>query len=126
MAKLLLIWVKGTKFNDKKLKNTVVLFERHPDHPNNGECFISHDGLKYQVAETARIKQLIGEGLLERVSWNSSTSVESKPVPAKNVSAKRGKGKPKTLRPATEREKDNALPPLEDEGVEDDTAVVEE
>lgn len=111
MAKLPLIWVKGTKFNDKKLKNRVVLFERHPDHPND-EAFVSHDGLKYEVAETALVKRLIGEGLLERVNWNSAVPENPK-----------GKKKVPNLRKATNEEEENAKPPIAG-SPDEDTAQV--
>lgn len=76
--KLSLIWVKGTG-TDKVSKGKVVLWERHVDHPKTddtkelGEVLVSNDGKKHQVAETKEVRRLIGEGLLERVGWNSKS-----------------------------------------------------
>lgn len=58
--KLNIITVKGAKDDSK-----VVLWEKHPDHPD-GEAFVVNDGKAYKVAETAKVKQLIGFGELER------------------------------------------------------------
>lgn len=59
--------VRGTGDDGK-----VVLWERHPDHPKpkgkkvkTGEAFISNDGKSRIVAETPRVKELIGLGRLE-------------------------------------------------------------
>jgi hypothetical protein len=67
--KLKTIRVKTTSTDQQ-----VVLFERHPDHPTEKigrsaqakphEAFIVNDGKVYEVAETPRVKQLIGEGVL--------------------------------------------------------------
>lgn len=76
-----LVTVRGTAPHDGK----VILFERHEDHPpaldkdgnDTGrphEAFITNTKLKdgsvqtFEVAETAAVKRLIGEGRLEKTS----------------------------------------------------------
>lgn len=93
--KLKIVAVKGTG-TDRK----VVLWERHPDHPEEGEAFVCNDEIVREVAETPAVKRLIAEGLLKeaslsenetaRVNWNSGLEEkEEKPKnkggrPAKN------------------------------------------
>lgn len=43
--------------------NRVALWEKNEAHPN-GEIFVVNDGKNYQVAETAAVKRLLGEGSL--------------------------------------------------------------
>lgn len=52
------VTVKGAG-DDRK----VVLWERNEQHPN-GEAFITNSGKSYEVAETAMVKRLMGEGAL--------------------------------------------------------------
>lgn len=52
------ISVKGSS-KDRR----VALWERNAAHPN-GEAFVVNDGKSYQVAETAAVKRLMGEGAL--------------------------------------------------------------
>jgi len=54
---------------------TVVLFERHPDHPN-GEAFISGNDTIHTIAPTAAVKLKIHQGLLVEIGGK-------KPVPPK-------------------------------------------
>lgn len=80
-----LITVKAVGEEDGK----VVLHERHADHPKtinvktgkegHNEVFVSRDGKEVEVAETPRVSQLIGEGVLERVNWNSKQPPVPKP-----------------------------------------------
>lgn len=72
--KLDTITVQGTKDDSR-----VVLFERHPDHPN-GEAFVVNDNKAYDVAETAQVKRLIGQGDLVKT--------EKKPAAKTNVNPK--------------------------------------
>ena len=102
--KLPLIGVKGVS-TDKTLENKVLLWERHPDHPE-GEALVVNDGKAYQVAETKEVKRLIGEGVLERVNWNSREVPKNK-----GGRPKRNGGVPE-LRPATDQEEENAEPPV--------------
>lgn len=84
--------VRGTGDNGK-----VVLWERHPDHPKPvnrhgkeakvGEAFISNDGKSRIVAETARVKELIGLGRLELAKAGSEVK--------KTEDDKKGDTKPK-------------------------------
>lgn len=86
--KLPLIGVKATaSTTDKKTKGKVVLWERNDVHPpvldefgnDTGrphEALVSVDGKAHQVAETKEVRRLIGEGVLERVNWNSLTADE--------------------------------------------------
>lgn len=85
VEKLPTIVVKGAG-KDRR----VVLWERHPDHPEkkyetdeNGEAFVSNDDISREVAETATVKRLLAEGVLVKgnlsdnkktdVNWNSRT-----------------------------------------------------
>lgn len=45
----------------------VVIFERHPDHPHPGEIFITTASGATEVARTARIADLLANGVLEVV-----------------------------------------------------------
>lgn len=63
-------WVKATGKEDGK----VLLWERHPDHPE-GETYIANDGNTVEVSETLAVKQLLKDGAIERVNWNN------KPIP---------------------------------------------
>lgn len=91
-----MITVKGTGTDGK-----VILWERDAKHPK-GEVFIANDGNTYKVSPTARIQELLKEGVLVK-------GEESSPVPP--------------LRKATEVEEENAEPPLE-EPVAKETARV--
>jgi hypothetical protein len=127
--KLKLVWVIGNE-EGKTDKGKVILWERHPDHPN-GEIVVVNDGRSYEVAETKAIKELIGQEVLlrssARVNWNSKTEggigtqggnhgstgarLEDE-TPAKNKGGRpKGNGAP-ALRPSTDEEEDNAQPPL--------------
>lgn len=104
MAKLPLIGVKVVS-TAKETEGKVVLWERHVDHPD-GEALVSQDGKAHQVAETAAVKRLIGEGVLERVNWNSKADgPKNKP----NANKPRGFGG-RSTEPDKEPEPDE-LPP---------------
>lgn len=45
----------------------VVLFERDPNHPGDGEVFISGNGTIHEVYPTAAVKQRLHDGLLVEV-----------------------------------------------------------
>lgn len=111
--KLKLIWVIGNP-EGKTAKGRVILWERHPDHPN-GEVVVSHDGRAYEVAETKDIKELLGQEILlrsaPRVGWNSKTEAGFVPAASEDVPAKPKIGRPK-LRPSTDAEEDAAKPSL--------------
>ena len=53
-------------------KSRVAIWERHPDHPktekfpDGGEIFISDDK-EHEVAETAKVKRFIRDGILVKV-----------------------------------------------------------
>lgn len=86
-----LITVKAVGEEDGK----VVLFERNASHPQtvrkverNGrtvevkghnEVFVARDGKEVEVAETPRVAELIGQGELQRVNWNSKQPAQPKP-----------------------------------------------
>ncbi len=53
------VTVKGTGTDGK-----VILWERHADHPDNGEAFIYNNGDSYTVAETPQVRRLVSEGRL--------------------------------------------------------------
>ncbi len=61
--KLPLVTVVGTGSDNK-----VLLFERHSDHPEEGEAFLSNDGISREVAETPEVKRLLSEGRLAKSS----------------------------------------------------------
>lgn len=67
--------------------NRVVLWERDKAHPN-GEVFVTNDGKAVEVAETARVKRLLQEGVLVKVT--------------------KAKADVPPLRPATDAEEDAA------------------
>lgn len=82
--KLPIIAVKGTG-TDRK----VVLWERHPDHPEKkyetdaaGEAFVSNDGIVREVAETPDVKRLLAEGLLVKASLSENEKNPKEPVAA--------------------------------------------
>lgn len=50
---------------------TVVLFERHADHPN-GEVFISGNDTVHTVAHTPAVRQKIHDGLLVEVTGKAA------------------------------------------------------
>jgi hypothetical protein len=81
----------------KAKDNKVVLWERHPDHPDEGECFIVADGKSYTVAETAAVRRLVGEGILTQGNGEGN---QRSATPAQPNS--------QGLREPTEQEKDNA------------------
>jgi len=58
---------KTIKVQAVKQDKKVVLYERHPDHPN-GEVFIHGNDTVHKVAETTLVKQRIHEGLLVEVT----------------------------------------------------------
>jgi hypothetical protein len=64
--------------NDGKVKlgeGKVVLWDKHPDHPEDGEAFVVNDGIPREVAETAAVKRGIAEGRLTTdVNWDSKAA----------------------------------------------------
>src|SRR5690349_1861800 len=91
MTEVTLIRVKS-KGTDGK----VLLHEPDKRHPG-GEAFLSNDGKVREVAETAAVQRLIGEGVLVKTDEKAApTAAELK---GKKVSE---------LRPATEEEKEAA------------------
>lgn len=84
------------RVKSKGTDGKVLLFERDKRHPG-GEAFLSSDGKVREVAETAAVSRLVGEGVLVRIDESASPT------------AKENKGKKVTeLRPATEEEEDVA------------------
>lgn len=118
--KVKLVWVKGAG-NDGK----VVLNERHPNHPltapgRHHEAFIANDGYAYQVAETANVKRLLGEGLLVEADESESyeaqrladeDELEAQTRSPKGYGGRKAKNAP-ALRKATDQEESNAKPPV--------------
>lgn len=100
------IYVRSTK-DDRK----VLLHERDPRHPG-GEIFLVNNRKVYEVFETKRVKQLIGEESLERVNWNSREAGDNKPAPPPSPSGRRPGRTVPELRPATDAEERLAKPPL--------------
>lgn len=56
---------------------TVVLYERHPDHPD-GEIFISGNDTVHTVAPTAAVRQKLHDGLLVEVAAATKTKEPTK------------------------------------------------
>lgn len=73
--KLNQITVQGVEKDGK-----VALWERHADHPDEGEAFVVNDGKSYKVAETKAVKGKILEGVLtteiQSVEGDSEQTVE--------------------------------------------------
>lgn len=88
------VTVKGAG-DDRK----VVLWERNEQHPN-GEAFITNSGKSYEVAETAMVKRLMGEGVLVEGSLSKQDAPNVPPLRDATPDEERNAG----LTTETERE----------------------
>jgi hypothetical protein len=107
-----LVWVKGTGTDGK-----VLLFERNDAHPEtepgrHHEAFVANDGYAYQVAETALVKRLKGEGVLVEASESESYQAKVSKTTAANGNGRGRRGGRPPLRKATDSEEANAEPPV--------------
>lgn len=59
--------------------NTVLLWERHPNHPG-GEVYIIQNGKSHQVHPTVQINRLLSTGLLVKVQQEPTEDPEAEPV----------------------------------------------
>lgn len=78
--------VKGTRDAadiDGQKGNPVILWEKHPDHPD-GEVFIADDGNTYSVGETAAVKELLHEGRLVKAGGEGKAEQPSQAASAAN------------------------------------------
>jgi hypothetical protein len=74
MANNELVTVVAKVGKDKNAHNRVVLWEKNPDHPN-GEAFVVRDNNPVEIALTPKVRELLGNGDLER------TTAKPKPEP---------------------------------------------
>lgn len=59
--------------------NTVLLWERHPNHPG-GEVYIIQNGKSHQVHPTVQVNRLLSTGLLVKVQQEPEDEPETEPV----------------------------------------------
>lgn len=86
------ITVKG-KGDDRK----VILWEKDAAHPR-GEVMIANDGKVHEVAETAAVKRLIGEGRLVTATTQETPVSREQTPPTQTRKATEEEADPGTLR----------------------------
>lgn len=71
----------------------VVLWEKNAAHPH-GEIYVVGDGQSFEVAETAAVKRLLGEGVLVAVSAGHSPLPTTVPVGEEGETGDLGEAEP--------------------------------